>query len=202
VTLEQRGRPESEYRESLGIVAEQMRRLTRIVDDMFTLARSDAGGLPIAPRPLYLDELVADCVKSARLLGDPKGVAVECCGPDDVELSADETRMRQALMNLLDNAIRYTPAGGRVSVAVERLPDALSIAVTDGGPGIPPADADRVFQRFVRLSPARRDGEGAGLGLPIARTIVEAHGGTLVLAHSDRSGSTFLMRIPRPAAAS
>jgi heavy metal sensor kinase len=202
VTLGQPARPESEYRESLGIVAEQMRRLSRIVDDMFTLARSDAGGLPIAPRPLYLDELVADCVRSARLLGDPKGVAVECRGPEDVELSADETRLRQALMNLLDNAIRHTPRGGHVSVAVERLPDTLSVAVTDGGPGIPPADAGRVFQRFVRLSPTRRDGEGAGLGLPIARTIVEAHGGTLVLAQSGPSGSTFVVHLPQPASAS
>jgi heavy metal sensor kinase len=202
VTLGRPDRTEEDYRESLGIVAEQMRRLTRIVDDMFTLARADAGGLPLVARPLYLDELVADCVKSARLLGDPKGVAVEWRGPDDVDARADEARLRQAIMNLLDNAIRHTPAGGRVSVAVERMTDALSVAVTDGGPGIPAPDAERVFQRFVRLSPARREGEGAGLGLPIARTIVEAHGGTLVLERSDPSGSTFLLRLPRSAAAS
>jgi heavy metal sensor kinase len=199
VTLGRPGRPEAEYRESLGIVAEQMRRLTRIVDDMFTLARADADEIPLVPRPLYLDELVADCVKSARLLADPKGVAVEWCGPEDVDARADEARLRQAFMNLLDNAIRHTPPGGRVSVAVQRRPDALSVAVTDGGPGIPPADAERVFQRFVRLRPARRDGEGAGLGLPIARTVVEAHGGTLVLERSDPSGSTFVVRLPPPA---
>jgi len=201
VTLGKPERSEGEYRESLGIVAGQMRRLTRIVDDMLTLARADADELPLVPRPLYLDELVADCVKSARLLADAKGVAVEWRGSEDVDARADETRLRQALMNLLDNAIRHTPAGSRVSVAVERRPDALSVAVTDGGPGIPLADSERVFQRFVRLNPARRDGEGAGLGLPIARTIVEAHGGSLVLERSDPSGSTFVVRLPPPPAA-
>jgi two-component system, OmpR family, sensor kinase len=202
VTLGRGGRPAHEYQESLGIVAEQMRRLTRIVDDMFTLARADADGLPLARAPLYLDELVADCVKEARLLADAKGVGLEWGGPDDVEVDADEPRLRQALMNVLDNAIRHTLAGGKVSVTVECRPEAVSVAVSDGGPGIPAGDEERVFERFVRLHPSRQEGEGAGLGLPIARSIVEAHGGTLVLERTDASGSRFVVRLPRGSSAS
>ncbi len=201
VTLSRIGRLEEEYRDSLGIVAAQMRRLTRLVEDMFTLARADASGLPLERAPLYLDELVADCVKGARVLAEPRGVRVDSTGPPDLELHGDEPRLRRMLMNLVENAVRHTPSGGLVRLAVEDLSSAVEVAISDSGPGIAQADRDRVFSRFVRLDPARA-GEGAGLGLPIARAIAEAHGGTLILARSDASGSTFLVRLPfgaRPA---
>lgn len=197
VTLSRTGRIEEEYRDSLGVVAAQMRRLTRLVEDMFTLARADAAGLPLDLAPLYLDELVDDCSKEARLLAESKGVRVDWTGPSDLEACGDEARLRRMLLNLIENAVRHTPSGGGVRVDLSSRDSAIEVAVIDGGPGIPEADRERVFRRFVRLDPSR-GGEGAGLGLPIARAIAEAHGGTLTLARSDASGSTFLARLPLP----
>lgn len=197
VALSRERRSEDEYRDCLDVVAAQTRRLARIVEDLFTLARADAAALPVELRPLYLDELVAECVKAARVLAAPAGVRVDEDGPRDLEARGDERMLRQMLMNLLDNAVRHTPAGGGVRVDVRASPETFEVAVTDGGPGIPEAEHERIFERFVRLDPARPSSEGAGLGLPIARAIAAAHGGTLVLARSDPSGSTFVVRLPR-----
>ncbi len=197
VTLRQKGRAEEEYRDALTVVAAQMRRLARIVEDMFTLARADAVGLPLEFGPLYLDELAADCVKEARLLAAPKEVEVDLGGPEDLEALGDERLIRQMLMNLLDNAVRHTPPRGRVRLDLRAAPEAFELAVTDGGAGIPEAQRERIFERFVRLDESRGPSEGAGLGLPIARAIAEAHGGTLAITRSDPSGSTFLVQLPR-----
>ena len=196
VTLGRPERPEEEYRDCLEVLARQTRRLSRIVDDMFLLARADAAGLSLQRAPLYVDELVGDCVKETGVLATAKGVCVEWQAPREVEASGDEQRLRQLFVNLLDNAVRHTPAGGRVRVELLAQNGAVEVAVTDGGPGIPDGDRERVFERFVVLDASRRSGEGAGLGLPIARAIAEAHGGTLVLARSDPSGSTFRVRLP------
>jgi signal transduction histidine kinase len=102
------------------------------------------------------------------------------------------------LMNLLDNAIRHTPNGGWVRVELADGTSAVDVSVMDSGEGIPEAERERVFERFVRLRPTQA-GDGGGLGLPIARVIAEAHGGTLRLARSGPSGSTFLARLPLPA---
>src|SRR4029077_20441529 len=104
----------------------------------------------------------------------------------------------QLVLNVLQNAVQHTPAGGRVTIDVEQDRHALHIRVTDTGPGIPPSDQNRIFDRFVQLDPARR-GTGTGLGLPIARWIAEAHGGTLVIESSGPSGSTFRISLPRAA---
>jgi signal transduction histidine kinase len=144
VTLGRGGRPEAEYRDSLLVVREQMRRLTRIVDDLFTLARADATGLPLDRRPLYLDELVADCVKQTRVLADPKGVALDWAGPGELEIGGDEALLRQMLGNLLDNAVRHTPSGGQIR-GPRRPADEVELAVTDTGNGIAAADRERVF---------------------------------------------------------
>lgn len=196
VTLGRSGRPEEEYRDSLAVMAVQMRRLTGIVEDLFLLARADAAGLPVDQALLYLDELVAEGVKEAQVLAAAKGVSLEGRGPTDLEVQGDERLLRQMLANLLDNAIRHTPTGRRAEVELALRPDAIELSVTDAGPGIPDEERERIFQRFVRLD-AARSSNGAGLGLPIARAIAEAHGGTLVLARSDTSGSTFLVRLPR-----
>jgi signal transduction histidine kinase len=100
------------------------------------------------------------------------------------------------ILNLLHNAVRYTPAGGHVDVELTAADHTLAGAVTDMGPGIPLAERDRIFERFVRLDAARGPGGGAGLGLAIARSIAESHGGTVVLDRSGLSGSTFLVRLP------
>jgi heavy metal sensor kinase len=197
VALSRERRAEDEYRDALAVVDDQMRRLARIVEDMFLLARADAVGLPLQPGPLYLDELVADCVRDAALLAAEKHVRVEWQGDGELEAVGDESLLRRMLANLLDNAVRHTPAAGRVQVGLAARPDEFEVAVTDGGPGIPDAQRERIFERFVRLDEARGRSQGAGLGLSIARTIAETHGGSLVLARSDAGGSTFVIRLPR-----
>ncbi|HET7292672.1 MAG TPA: ATP-binding protein [Vicinamibacteria bacterium] len=197
VTLARPGRSEDEYRDSLLVVRDQMRRLSQIVANLFTLARADAGGLPVERGPVYLDDLVADCVKEAGVLAAAKGIALDCRGPSDLEVRGDERLLREMLLNLLDNAIRYTPPGGSVRVELTAIGEAAEVAVTDSGQGIPEAERERVFERFVRLRPSQA-GEGGGLGLPIARAIAEAHGGGLRLSRSDASGSTFLAWLPLP----
>jgi len=198
VGLGRSGRAEAEYRDSLRVVEKQMRRLSRLVDDMFTLARADAGPLPLERSPLYLDELVESCAAEARLVAAPQGVELRTAAPADVETIGDERRLRQMLANLLDNAVRHTPRGGSVQVELSVRPGAFEIAVSDGGPGIPEAERERIFERFVRLDASRRAADGAGLGLPIARMIADAHGGSLLLSRSDPGGSSFLVRLPVP----
>jgi two-component system, OmpR family, sensor kinase len=114
----------------------------------------------------------------------------------DVSLTADDGLLRQMVTDLLDNAVRYTPSGGAVIVAVSRDDAFASIQVSDAGPGIPEADRERVFERFVRLDPARSETSGAGLGLPIARWIAEQHGGTVTVDRNSKGGALFVVRLP------
>ena len=196
VALSREPRGEADYRESLGIVAEQARRLGRMVDDMMTLARADAGGLAVAAADLYLDELVLQCVRDAGVLAEERRVVVCAAGAPETPFRGDERLLRQMLMNLLDNAIRHTPPAGRVETRLT-VPDGFAeIAVVDTGCGVPAGERERIFERFVRLDPARRGPGGAGLGLPIARCIAEAHGGSLHLLDSGPLGSSFLVRLP------
>ena len=122
---------------------------------MFTLARADVAPLPLEVERLYLDELVDGCVREARLLDARQGVEVTWTGPEDVEVKGDERRLRQMLMNLLANAVRHTPAGGAVRVELTAHAGSLEISVSDSGGGIPAAERERIFERFVRLDASR-----------------------------------------------
>jgi signal transduction histidine kinase len=194
VTLAKDQRSDAEYRESTTIVAEQAARLTRLVDAMFLLSRADAGGRPLCTEPIYLDELVGECVRGLSVIGSSRQVRLETAGDADVPLLADEELLRQMLLNLLDNAIRHSPPGGAVRTTIAAKRDVVVIAVADEGPGIPPADRERIFQRFVRL---HQGSDGAGLGLPMARWIAEAHGGSLTLDAAGVGGSCFVVTLPR-----
>jgi two-component system, OmpR family, sensor kinase len=196
VSLARDSRGEPEYRETMGIVVEQTRRLTRMVDDMLTLARADAGGLELQPADLYLDDLLRDAVREATVLADERRVALRCAATTEVAYRGDERLLRQMVMNLLANGIRYAAANGHVEARLGSSNGTVEIAVADDGPGIPPEDRERIFERFVRLDNARGRPGGAGLGLPIARCIAEAHGGSLTLADIG-PGSTFVVRLPR-----
>lgn len=197
VTLGRPERPEADYREALGLIDLQVRRLARMVDDMFLLARADAAGLRLSRGLLYLGELAADCVRDAAVLAADRGVRVEWQGDGDLPFTGDERLLRQLFMNLLGNAVRHTPEQGCVRVEIAGDPKGYEVQVVDTGPGIPEADRERIFERFVRLDASGRAPDGAGLGLPIARAIAEAHGGSLALARSDASGSAFRLRLPR-----
>jgi len=190
VALSRPARDEGEYREALAIVGTQARRLSRLVESMLVLARADAGGYPVQHVELYLDEIVTECCRAVAMLCEERGVTIHGGPWPETPFSGDEDLLRQLVLNVLQNAVQHTPPGGIVAVDLTNTAGAVTIAISDSGPGIPAADRNRIFERFVRLDSART-GSGAGLGLPIAKWIAEAHGGSLVLADSGPRGSTF-----------
>jgi signal transduction histidine kinase len=190
VTLSAEQRTEFEYREALSIVAGQTARLTRVVDDMFLLAVADAEGRALLRRYLYFDEVVADCVRAAAILAATRGITISLTTPESVQLRGDDELLRRMVMNLLDNAIRYSPDGAAVDVTVSANSGTVLMTVDDAGPPIPEAQRGRIFERFVRLETARPT-SGGGLGLPIARWIAEQHGGSLRL-ESNGPGNRFI----------
>ncbi|MGH9903547.1 MAG: sensor histidine kinase, partial [Pyrinomonadaceae bacterium] len=171
VTLEQPRRAEGEYRDALEMMDAQVRRLSRIVEDMFTLARADAGRRPLRGSDFYLEELIGETARAARMLAERKGVSVEVAGAEaETPFRGDEGLLRQMLLNLLDNAVRHTPAGGRVRVSLARSDSVCEISVADSGRGIPAEARAHIFERFYRADEARAragtdGGGGAGLGL-------------------------------------
>jgi len=194
VTLSAPHRSEPEYREALDIVASQADRLTHVVQDMFLLALADVDGRTLLRRHVYLDELVAECVRAAGVLAAPRGVSLTLESPEGVQLHGDEELLRRMVMNLLDNGVRYSNDGGRVDVSIAVGSDHLTLTVRDSGPGIPASAHERVFERFVRLETSHPT-SGGGLGLPIARWIAEQHSGTLEL-ESTPDGSRFVVTLP------
>jgi heavy metal sensor kinase len=201
VTMEQAHREEGEYRDALAIIGQQTRRLARIVEDMFTLARADAERPALHPGDFYLDELLMETVRAAQVLAGRKGVAVELEPAPEISYRGDEGLLRQMFLNLLDNAIKSTPAGGEVRVSLGQRDSSYEVVVDDTGTGIPVEAQVRIFERFYRVDQARTRNEspaegGAGLGLSIARWIAEAHEGRLELRHSDERGSSFIATLP------
>jgi len=200
VTLAQEKRSEQEYRESLRILGDEAKRLKHIVEDLFTLTRADAGQYPLQPLDFYLDELVGECVHSARTLALAKKISLNFEEASESPIRADESLLRRMILNLLDNAIKYTPDGGCVTVICRRAADEYVLSIADTGGGIPADLQPRIFERFFRVDKARsraeNDGGGAGLGLSISRWIAEAHHGRLELTSSNSGGSTFTAFLP------
>ena len=215
VTLGRATRSEAEYRDAIAVMRDAGQRLSRIVEDLFLLARADAGHQPVRREALYLDELVADAVRAMRALAAERGVslALEIVpqSADGAPYNGDPALLHRLVLNLLDNAVKFTHAGGAVHVCLARHGDAYSIAVRDDGPGIPAAVQPHVFERFFRADASRIrapggnlavSGElaiapsGAGLGLSIARWIADAHVGELGLAYSTPEGTEFVATLP------
>jgi signal transduction histidine kinase len=144
---------------------------------------------------LELGELARDSARDLKLQAAERSITVTIDAPDALYVRGDEALLRRAIDNLLHNAILYTPTDGHVGIRLTLDNGMVELRVADSGPGIAPEDRARVFERFVRLDPAR-GGSGAGLGLAIAREIVESHGGSLALEQSGPSGSVFVIRLP------
>jgi len=201
VALAKKERNEQEYRETLRILADESKRLKRIVEDLFTLARADAGQYPLSYNDFYLDELASECTKNVRTLAAARRISVSFESSGEALIRADEALLRRLLLNLLDNAIKYTPAGGSVAVGCEDHEDSYYLSVQDSGPGIPAELQPRIFERFFRADKARSrsesDGGGAGLGLSIGSWIASAHGGKLELTRSTAEGSIFTAIVPK-----
>jgi heavy metal sensor kinase len=201
VTLS-RDRSIEEYRESMSVVQDAARRLSRIVEEIFLLARADAGQLVMTATALHLDELVHDMVRAVRPVAEHRQVQVELGEMIDAPTRGDPDLLGRVLLNLLDNAIKHSPPNGVVEVRMTKAPGTVGLLVVDHGDGIPPELRDRVFERFFRADTARSRTEssatsGAGLGLSIARRIAELHGGRLDLVTSRPGHTEFRLTIPR-----
>jgi signal transduction histidine kinase len=198
VALQQPTRAEGDYRETLAIIEQETTRLSRIVDDMFTLARADAGSYPVRSMPMYLDEVIDEVVRALRVVAATRAIALTSNSLRPAPFTGDEDLVRRLILNIVDNAVRYAPSGSAVRIALDRSGDRYAISVSDDGPGIPADIQPRIFERFYRVDAARTHGKdgGAGLGLALARWIARVHGGDVALAASSRAGSTFVITLP------
>lgn len=193
-------RSAAEYRESLAIILDESRRLSLLVDDLLNLARADAGRVKLRTQPFYWNDLLAECCRSMQSLAAARGIELgfRNAGAADLPFTGDEELLRRMTSNLLDNAIRYTPPGGRVMADLEALPDGVLLRISDTGIGIPADAAPHVFERFFRADKARAQEQGGfGLGLAIVKWIAEAHCGVVELASQPGVGSVFTVTLPR-----
>ena len=187
----------AETREALGSVLEEVDRLADIVEGLFALSRLDAGEAHAEWVRFDLAELAATTADQMSLLAEDKQVSVACDSAAGVTVEGDRARLKQVVVNLLDNAIKYTPRGGRVSLTVRREGGYAVLDVTDNGIGIPADALGQVFKRFYRVDGSRsREGGGAGLGLSIVKSICVAHGAEVEVRSAPGAGSTFRIRQP------
>jgi heavy metal sensor kinase len=185
------------YCRVLGDMLEEVERLTRLAEQLLFLCREDAGLIPLAATTMRLDDLVRDAVEHMGVVAEAKGLTLECPHLAVCPIRGDADQLRRLLFNLLDNAIKFTPAGGTVRVALERSDGAARVVVEDAGIGIPPEHLPHVFRRFYRVDPARGpDLGGTGLGLAIAHSIAEAHGGSFTIESRVGVGTRVILTLP------
>ncbi|MGH7672289.1 MAG: sensor histidine kinase [Gemmatimonadales bacterium] len=179
---------------------QEVNRMTELLEALLTLARADEGRAELHREPVDLRTIVDDARETGELLAEPAGVAIEVhTPPEPIVLTLDRSRVRQLILNLLENAVKYTPSGGTVVVQLTSDDGRVSLTVADTGIGIAPGDLPHVFDRFWRADSARtRTGErpGAGLGLAICKWIAEAHGGTIDVQSRPGRGTTFTVGFP------
>lgn len=197
VTLRRERAPE-EYQRVLKSSLEEIARLTKLTDDLLTLARSDAGESALAVEPVGLDELASEACAYIGPLAKSASVTLHFEAPQSpIEIEGDPKRLKQLLVNLLDNAIKYTPAGGSVRLALSVIDSVALIEVSDTGRGIPASALPHIFERFYRQTDPRDSRvTGFGLGLAISKWIVDAHGGSVQVESEEGKGSRFAVKLP------
>ena len=195
----------AEILQSLDETLAQINQMSEMVENLLTLARADEGRAPLAVEKSDLRELIGDVAETAGMLGESGDITVRSEIPDQpVTMSVDRHRIREMLLNLVTNAIKYTPPGGTVSLSLTQEDGAVVFTVADTGIGIAPGDLPHIFERFWRADPARSrtgDRPGTGLGLAITKWIAEAHGGSITVQSRPGRGSVFTVRLPRDAQA-
>ena len=191
------------YRDIIGSMLEEVAKLTVMVDTLLTIAHADSGAIQLQQTTFALMDLVQEGVAVVAVLAEDKKLTLSVTGDQGVLVRGDRAFLRMALVNLLDNAVKYSPAGGSIHVSLHivgsdtRSAQFVEVAVQDEGPGVPEVAQQRVFDRFYRLDEARsRDSGGFGLGLPIAKWAVEAHGGTIGVKASFPTGAIFSIKLP------
>ena len=186
------------HAEILGEIVDESVRMSRLVDDLLFLARSDASQVPLELREIDSDEFIEGLARRAQVLARERGAELITDVRGEGPLMADPDRIEQAVMILIDNAAKYGPSGASVDLAAWADAGWLNFEVRDRGPGIPDEQLSRVFERFYRLDGAGRPrtSSGAGLGLSIAAAIVEGHGGRIAAEHRQGGGTTMTLRLP------
>jgi heavy metal sensor kinase len=193
----QKERPSSDYQQSLEIISQESRQMSSLIDQLLTLARADAGKEQWNFTEVNLGKLVSNLSTDVEVLCQEKGLSFQLGQTQDLVVKGDEARLRELFMNLLNNAIRYTPSPGTVSVSFRSEGQMAVVAITDTGVGIPAEDIPFIFERFYRVDKARSRAEaGSGLGLAISRHIAEAHGGKIEVESQVGAGSTFSVWLP------
>ena len=191
----------AELLQSLDETLAQINQMTEMVESLLTLARADEGRAPLAVEESDLRDLLSDVAETAGMLGESVGVMVTSDMPAaPVRLAVDRHRIREMLLNLVTNAIKYTPQGGTIGLTLADHDDAVSFTVVDTGIGIAAGDLPHIFERFWRADPARSrtgDRPGTGLGLAITKWIAEAHGGSITVQSRPGRGTIFTVRLPR-----
>ncbi len=176
---------------------DELRRLARIVDGLTLLAKADAGQITLASESIRFDELVRDNFADVQILAEPQGIRAELRICEEVFVGGDRHRLRQLLLNLADNAVKYNQSQGRVIMNLRHVDGFAEFTIANTGAGIPPAILSRVFDRFYRGDPAHNTAvDGCGLGLSIAQWIVSAHGGTIKIESTSAQLTTVTVRLP------
>ncbi|HEU4375971.1 MAG TPA: heavy metal sensor histidine kinase [Telluria sp.] len=190
-----RARDAAEYQDTLAVVVEEGERLSRMVSSMLFLARADNAKQVVRAEPLSTAAEFLKLIEFFELMAEEQGVALVADGA--ARLRADPLLLRQALSNLLANALRYTPRGGTIRLAANETADAVVISVTDNGTGIAPEHLPHLFDRFYRADAARSAADSTGLGLAVVRSIVELHGGSVEVNSRVGEGAAFVLRFPK-----
>jgi signal transduction histidine kinase len=185
-------------RETLQTMLQQADRLTRLVEQLLDLSRLESGDMPLEREQVALAPLVSEVLREVEVSRSGRPVTIQSAMASDLPLVwADRERVHQVLLNLLDNALRFTPPGGGVTVSANRVNGRCEVRVADTGPGIPPEHLPFVFERFYRVDTSRSRGDGGtGIGLAIARSVVEAHGGRIWAESEVGKGSVFTFELP------
>lgn len=196
-SIAQNHRGDAEIGDQIGSALEETHRMSRIVESLLAISRLDAGEVKMEKTRIDLGELVASTAQEMALLADEKSIRLVSDGSAGIHVEGDRTRLQQVIVNLIDNAIKYTQEGGKIEVSVGKEGNTAVLEVSDNGPGIPPECLSHVFERFYRADKARsRASGGAGLGLSIVKAICAAHSAEVKVSSQEGPGSRFRVELP------
>jgi heavy metal sensor kinase len=202
VGLQQNRRPD-EYRDIIGSMLEEVAKLTAMIDTLLTIAHAESGQMELQKTVFPWADLVNESVAVVGVLAEEKQQTVSVSGNREIKVLADRSFLRMAVINLLDNAVKYSPAGSAIRITIQATgrsgeqQELSEVTIEDEGPGVPECAADRIFDRFYRLEESRaRETGGAGLGLSIAQWVVDAHGGQILIGAAKPHGARFSIRLP------